>query len=270
MVQTAQDHRPLLAVEDLTIRFLQYSRGLRRRELAPLQHVTLGADRGQMTAVVGASGSGKSLLAHAVMGILPYNAQVLGRMYFDGGPLDAQRIEALRGREIALILQGVSWLDPLMNVGRQLQNGDRSPQRKALCTKALQRYGLSEETQKLYPFQLSGGMARRVLMASAVIEAPRLIIADEPTPGLPAVTARRVLSHLRQLSQEGAAVLLITHDLELAAQTADRIAVMYEGTIVEQVEAEAFQTGEGLSHPYSQALFDAMPGHDGFLKLKGR
>ena len=115
------------------------------------------------------------------------------------------------------------------------------------------------EVEDLYPFELSGGMARRVLIATATAESPRLIVADEPTPGLDAKAARQVLGRFRELAEEGAGVLLITHDLELARAGAHKVAVFHEGRTVEEVPARCFQTGQGLAHPYSQALWRAMP-----------
>ena len=142
---------------------------------------------------MGASGSGKSLLAHAILGILPYNSHMEGEILYDGEPLTRERQEKLRGREIALIPQGVTCLDPLMKVGPQLWMGKKDPETRRQFREALARYGLGPETEDLYPFELSGGMARRVLIASAAAERPRLIVADEPTPGLDTGTARRIL-----------------------------------------------------------------------------
>ena len=113
--------------------------------------------------------------------------------------------------------------------------------------------------EELYPFQLSGGMARRVLIACAVADRPRLIVADEPTPGLDIRAAGRVLGHFRELAEEGAGVLFITHDLELACAVAHKVVVLREGRTVDEVSARGFQTGEGLHHPYSRALWRAMP-----------
>ena len=155
---------------------------------------------------------------------------------------------------MALIPQGVTCLDPMMKVGPQVR-GERLRSSRAL----LARYGLGPEVEDLYPFELSGGMARRVLIATATAESPRLIVADEPTPGLDVQAARQVLGRFRELAEEGAGVLLITHDLELARAGAHKVAVFHEGRTVEEVPARCFQTGQGLAHPYSQALWRAMP-----------
>lgn len=221
-----------------------------------------------MVAVVGASGSGKSLLAHAVLGILPYNASWSGTMNYRGEMLTEKRMKALRGKEIVLVPQSVSYLDPLMRVGEQVRNGkqDRESRKKSLAV--LGRYGLDEKTERLFPFQLSGGMTRRILISTAVMETPRLVIADEPTPGLHITAARRVLSHFREIADQGAGVLLITHDLELALDTADRIVVFYAGTNLEEADSQDFAREQTLRHPYSRALFRAMPEH-GFSAAPG-
>lgn len=120
----------------------------------------------------------------------------------------------------------------------------------------------------MYPFELSGGMARRVLIASAVTEKPRLVIADEPTPGLDARAAKRILSHFRELADEGAGMLFITHDLELALSVADEVAVFYAGETIEKAKAEEFSDVDNLRHPYTRALWHAMPEH-GFKVSEG-
>ena len=232
---------PILSVENLSVSFARYGRGLSRRSLSALRGLSLAVEPGQVLAVVGESGAGKSLLAHTILHILPQNAQASGTIRYGGAPLTRERAEALRRREIALIPQGVTFLDPMMKVGPQVRRGENSPAARARCRQVLERYGLGPETEELYPFQLSGGMARRVLIACAVMESPRLVIADEPTPGL------------------DARVLFITHDLGLARAAAHKIVVLREGRTVDEVPARCFQTGEGLTHPYSLALWRAMP-----------
>lgn len=247
----------ILQVEHLSVTFTRYGRGLSRVELSAVRDLSLTVEPGQITAVVGESGAGKSLLAHGILHILPRNSRMAGTVLYDGAPLTPDRAEKLRGREIVLIPQGVTYLDPMMKVGDQVCRGRRDSDTRRRCRQVLERYGLGAETEELYPFQLSGGMARRVLIACAVMENPRLIIADEPTPGLDLRAASRVLGHFRELAQEGAGVLFITHDLELALTVADRIAVLYGGQTVDQLSPEQFQSGGG--HPYTRALWRAMP-----------
>ena len=238
--------KPVLQIDHLSISFTQYSQGMRQRELPVIRDLSLTLYPGQIGAVVGSSGSGKSLLAHSVLGLLPYNSRWEGSILYEGQPLTQERVESLRGREIVLVPQGVTYLDPRMKVGPQLRRGKRDARSREKSRMALDRYVFPPETEKLYPFALSGGMARRVLLASAVMDFPKLLIADEPTPGLDAQAAQRVLGHFRELSQQGAAVLFITHDLELALTVADRIHVFYAGETVEEAAAEL--RGAGVSH----------------------
>lgn len=248
---------PVLEVHDLKIAFSMYQRGLKKTSLKVIQALDLAVQAGEVVAVVGASGSGKSLLAHAIMGILPENAAMEGQLFYKGQALTAKRQRILRGKEMVLIPQSVDHLDPLMRVGKQVI-GVRGTQ--ATQKAVFRRYGLKEETERKYPFQLSGGMARRVLIATAVTVSPQLIIADEPTPGLSGDLARETLKHFRELADAGTAVLLITHDVDLAIHVADRIAVFYAGMTVELAGAEDFQNGgTALRHPYSKALISALP-----------
>ena len=251
----------ILSVEHLMISFSQYERGWRKIQRPVIRDLSINIKGHEIVAVVGSSGSGKSLLAHAVMGLLPANASWKGRIAFKGEELTGKRVGELRGRQMVLVPQSVSYLDPLMKVGDQVRRGHKDGISRARSREVLGRYGLGEDTEELYPFQLSGGMTRRVLISTAVMEKPELVIADEPTPGLHISAAKRVLSHFREIADGGAGVLLITHDLELALQVADRIVVFYAGTNVEEAAVSDFQKEERLRHPYTRALYRAMPSH---------
>lgn len=260
---------PILQVSHLSLSFSQYSRGTQKQNLPVIHDLSFSIQPGQVVAVVGSSGSGKSLLAHGILGILPYNSAMEGTILYRGEPLTQKRAEALRGREIVLVPQGVTYLDPLMTVGPQVRRGRRNAAVRDESRSVLARYGLGAETEDLYPFELSGGMARRVLIASASAEAaPRLIIADEPTPGLDARAAARILGHFRELAEEGAGVLLITHDLELALTAANRITVFYAGETIEEADTADFSGGARLRHPFTKALWNAMP-QNGFTPISG-
>lgn len=254
-----QHDTPILDVRGLALSFTQYDTGFSQAALPVMQDLSLTIDPGQLVAVVGASGSGKSLLAHSILGTLPYNAQMEGTLLYNGRPLTAPLQKTLRGDEIVLVPQGVDALDPLMKIGPQVQGKRRGKAAKLRMLQVLARYGLGPEVAELYPFELSGGMVRRVLIATAVMGNPRLIVADEPTPGLHLAAAQRVLGHFREIADQGAGVLLITHDLELAVSVADRVVVFYAGTTVEDTCAKSFQSGDGLRHPYSKALWAALP-----------
>ena len=258
----------VLKIEHMNIVFTQYDRGMHQTELPVIRNLDVEVRRGEVVAVAGSSGSGKSLLAHGVMGVLPYNARMGGDIQYLGEKLTKERIEKLRGKEIVMVSQSISSLNPLMKIGPQIRKGKKDPASQEKLKAIFRRYDLEEKTEELYPFELSGGMNRRVLISTAVMEAPRLVIADEPTPGLDKKTAKRAMEHFRNLADMGAAVLVITHDLELALETVDRIAVFYGGTTIEEARAEDFKREENLRHPYTKALWRAMPRH-GFQYIEG-
>lgn len=254
---------PVLMVKDLSVSFRMYDKGLEQYSLKVISNLSIDVKPGEIVAVAGSSGSGKSLLAHAVMGLLPENASITGEMYFKGKELTQKDKEKLRGSEMALVPQSVAYLDPSMRVGAQVL-GNKPGLKKIQEQKAVfSRFHLEEKTERLYPFQLSGGMARRVLVSTAVISGAELIIADEPTPGLDLEMALEALKCFRELADEGKAVILITHDIDLAFHVADRVAVFYAGTTVEIAPSEDFMKGvSSLRHPYSKALWRALPQND--------
>ena len=257
---------PLLQVENLSVSFVQYGRGLRQCELEVISNLSLEARAGEIVAVVGASGSGKSLLAHAILGILPENSRVSGALSFEVEPLTPEAQARLRGSRIAFIPQSVECLDPLMRVGVQVRGLRHS---RAEQRAIFKRYGLDESVERLYPFELSGGMARRVLVSTAVIEDADLIVADEPTPGLTHEMAVEAMRTFRDIADAGKAVVVITHDLDLAYDVADRIVVFYAGTTLEVADAADFRDGpDRLRHPYSKALWAALP-QNGFVPVPG-
>ncbi len=260
---------PLLEVRGLSVSFRRYCRGMSHHVLEVISDLSVQVRPGEVLAIAGSSGSGKSLLAHAILGLLPTNARTSGELLYGGETLTPQRQQTLRGSEIALIPQSVNYLDPLMRVGEQARGADKSLLRTQRQRAAFSRLGLSEKTERLYPFQLSGGMARRVLFSTAIITDAQLIIADEPTPGMHLDQALEALSILRELADAGKAVILITHDIDLALGFADRIAVFYAGTTVEEAPVADFLAGpEALRHPYSKALWRALPQND-FAPLEG-
>lgn len=261
--------KPILSVQDLSVSFRMYDAGLEQCDLKVISNLSIEVKPGEILAIAGSSGSGKSLLAHAVMGLLPTNATTTGHMTFEGEALTQERKKRLRGKEIALVPQSVAYLDPLMKVISQVSTGKEGADFFKKQKEVFRRFHLEEKVEQYYPFQLSGGMARRVLVSTAVLSDAKLIIADEPTPGLDLEMAMEALACFRELAEEGKAIILITHDIDLAFHIADRIAVFYAGTTVELADAKDFQTGmEALRHPYSKALWNALP-QNAFVPVKG-
>lgn len=258
----------LLEAENLNITFEMYQKGMKKQQVAVITDLSVQVRQGEIHAVVGASGAGKSLLAHAVLGILPQNAVLQGEIRYGGEILTQKRKERLRGREIALIPQAVTYLDPLMPVKKQVWGTQKKQKARPRQREVFQRLSLPGDVENRLPGMLSGGMARRVLFSTAMMSDARLILADEPTPGMESAQAQAAMEALRELADAGKAVLLITHDLELAVAGADRISVFYGGTTLETAPAGDFLTGENLRHPYSRALWRAMP-QNGFLPLPG-
>ena len=260
----------LLQVEGLEVGFRMYDEDApffraKRRVVPVIEDMSISVHAGEIVAVVGASGSGKTLLVDAVFGLFESNAVVRGRIWFDGVRQDAASLSRLRGRGISLVPQSVNHLDPLMKVGRQVEGFARSgvspSARRARRRELFARYGLDEETAGLYPHQLSGGMARRVLLCCALMDDPRIIVADEPTPGLDLDLAVRALEDFRAFADAGGGVLLVTHDIELALRAADRVAVFKDGTVIEETAVASFACPDLLAHPFSRALWHALPEH---------
>ena len=261
---------PILSVKDLGISFSQYTKGLRRRELEVITNLDIDLYEGEILAVVGSSGSGKSLLAHAILGILPDNATTEGNIIYKGKTLTLKDKEKLRGRDIVFIPQSVNFLDPLMKVSKQvkisIENKEEANKRQR---DIFNKYGLDKKVDNLYPFELSGGMARKVLLSTALVSDCKVIIADEPTPGLDEKSLNEALKDFRNIADSGRAILMITHDIEAALKIADKIAVFYAGTTLEIANVNDFKgDGKNLRHPYSKALFNALP-QNGFKPIKG-
>lgn len=261
-----KNRKTILEIKDFSVTFQMYCKGLKRKESNVINHINLSVQSGEILAVVGSSGSGKSILAHAILGLLPDNAVTFGTMSFYDKNLTKKLQKKLRGKKIAFVPQSVEYLDPLMKVAKQVRgNGGNIKKQKQV----FQRLGLSEKVEAMYPFQLSGGMARRILIASAIMEEAELLIADEPTPGLSEKMAKEAMKSFRELAEEGKGILFITHDMDLAFEYADRIAVFYGGTIVECASVEDFKKGrEALRHPYTKALWEALP-QNGFKSISG-
>lgn len=211
---------PVLELRDVTISFPGHR---------VIDHLSLTLYPGEILALVGGSGCGKTLLSHAIMGMLPPSAHCVGTLLFHGQPLN----DAMRQQSLALMPQTTSYLDPLLTIDRQLP----------LPTNAL-----GDKAVGRYPFQCSGGMVRNAFLGLAYEKKAAVLIADEPTPGLDGSAAQHMLQALQDLAKNGMAVVLITHDLDLAMDIAHRVAVFQNGALV-----------EGNHTPQLQALWQALP-----------
>jgi peptide/nickel transport system ATP-binding protein len=256
----------LLEVDNLSVRFQT-----RHGPVDVLDKVSLAIKPGRTLAVVGESGSGKSVSAFTALGILDAAGEVTGgQVRFDGRNLlglSAGEFRQLRGRDIAMIFQNPrTALNPIRTVGQQIEDvlasHTRLP-RKALRDAAIEQLMLVRITDPArryhaYPFELSGGMCQRVMIAIALACKPRLLIADEPTTGLDLTTQRVIMDLIQALATEhGMATWLITHDLGLAADYADDIAVMHAGQVLEIAPAQALF--KFSRHPYTRRLLAATP-----------
>ena len=262
----------LLEVNNLSISFTQYVQGLNRHDSKVISDLTIDVNENEIVAVLGSSGSGKSLLAHSILGILPYNANVTGEIKYKDEILNQSLKEDLRGNGICLIPQSVNFLDPLMKVSQQAigECGDDEEYvvKKIWQREVFSKYGLDESVDDLYPFELSGGMARKVLLSTALIDDPDLLIADEPTPGLDKKSVEETVADIKNLKEHGKGVLLITHEINVALETADRIAIFYSGYVIEINTAENFKNMENVLHPYTKALIESLP-ENGFKLTEG-
>ncbi len=257
---------PLLEVRDLTVEF-QTRRGI----VQAVRHVDVTVGKGETVGIVGESGSGKSVTSYAVMRILDRAGRIAdGSVVFSGVDVRAADEEAmrdLRGREISMIFQNPrAALNPIRKVGRQiedvlLQHVQATPSEAA--EKAVEildqvRIARPRERYHAYPFELSGGMCQRVVIALALACRPQLLIADEPTTGLDVTTQKTVMDLVTELTRErGMSTILITHDLGLAATYCDRIVVMEKGNVVETAPSRAIF--KSPAHPYTRKLMRATP-----------
>ena len=260
---------PLLEVSHLRVEF-----PTRRATLVALDDVSFDIAPGEILGVVGESGAGKSLTGAAIIGLLdPPGRVAAGEIRFDGRRIDNlpyDEMRKVRGRQIGAIFQDpLTSLNPLYTVGRQLietiqahlpVNATEARQR---AIKLLQETGISAAEARIdqYPHQFSGGMRQRVVIALALAAEPRLIVADEPTTALDVSIQAQIISLLKRLCKEhGAAVMLITHDMGVIAETCDRVAVMYAGRIVEI--GPVHDVIHSPAHPYTVGLMGSIPAMD--------
>jgi dipeptide transport system ATP-binding protein len=256
----------LVEIKDLSVEFASA-----RGTLRAVDRLNLAIEEGEVVGVVGESGSGKSVTMLALMGLIPWPGKVSAdSLSFDGHDLLAMTAAQRRriiGKDIAMIFQEpMTSLNPCFTVGFQIMEtlkvheGGSRTERRRRTIELLDQVGIPDAASRLnaFPHQLSGGMNQRVMIAMAIACNPRLLIADEPTTALDVTIQAQILDLLLQLQKErGMALVLITHDMGVVAETAERVMVMYAGQAVEQQPVESLFADP--RHPYTAALLDALP-----------
>lgn len=262
----AKTRRPLLRVENLRVEF-----PTRRGTLVAVDDISFHINEGEVLGVVGESGAGKSLTGAAIIGLLEPPGRVAGgQINFDGKRIDdigSEEMRRLRGSQIAMIFQDpLTSLNPLFTVGRQLTETIRTHVRigvreaRVRAIELLDEVGIPAADHRVnqYPHEFSGGMRQRVVIALALAANPRLVIADEPTTALDVSIQAQIIALLKRLCREhGTSFMLITHDMGVIAETADRVAVMYAGRIVEIGPVQDVIKRAG--HPYTCGLMNSIP-----------
>lgn len=255
----------LVEIRDLHVRFRADD-----ETIYAVNGVNIVVEPGQSVSIVGESGSGKSVTVTAIARLLPRTAEITGTIRFDGkdmrtaGPRDLQ---AIRGHHIGMVFQNPhAFLNPTRTIGSQLiepllfHHLAGVKKARALGMEMLERVGIADAEKRIdnYPFEFSGGMLQRVLIAMALIAKPKLIIADEPTTALDVTVQAQILRLLKEMQRElGMSMIFVTHDLAVAAQVSDVIYVMYGGLVVERLASQGLMRQNG--HPYLTGLLASLP-----------
>ncbi len=257
---------PILQVNDITAEFVT-PEGV----VKAVNSVSLNLRRGTTLAITGESGSGKSTLALCILGLLPHPGRIVrGSILFEGTDLltlPSEELRHIRGREIAMVFQDpATGLNPVLSVGQQVEEiitthldvSKREARKRSLDVLGHMGLPHPEEIASRFPFQLSGGMSQRVMLAIATALSPRVLILDEPTSALDVTVQAAILEDMRQLQrQTSTTILLITHDLGVVAQMADEVAVMYAGSVAEYAGIHALF--DRPRHPYTWSLLNSRP-----------
>lgn len=270
LATSGENLRPMLEVRDLETQFFT-----RKGVARVLDKLSFDIVKGEIVGLVGESGSGKSVTGFSIVNLItPPGRIVSGEILFDGRDLtklNEFQLREIRGKNIAMIFQNPRGsLNPVLSVGDQLcqvlkyRQGMNKSQAKARAIELLRLVHIPEPERRLkaYPHQLSGGMAQRVMIAMAISCGPELLIADEPTTGLDVTIEYQIIQLLKEMRDlTGTSVIVITHDLNMAAEVCDRIMVMYAGKVVEQAPVQEFFARP--SHPYTLGLLASRPGLHG-------
>ena len=260
---------PILRLDNLSAEFVTPEGVVRA-----VNNVSLDVQAGKTLALMGESGSGKTSVGLCILNLLPHPGRITGgRVLFDGKnllDLATEEMRRIRGREIAMVFQDPSTgLNPVLAIGQQVEEAitthlevsQREARQRSLDVLAAMGLPEPEDVVKRYPFQLSGGMAQRVMIAIATALEPRVLILDEPTSALDVTVQAAILEDLKHLQKrQGTSLLLITHDLGVVAQMADEVAVMYAGSVAER--ANAFALFQRPRHPYTWSLLGSRPRWD--------
>lgn len=258
--------KPLLSVNDISIQFKN-----KKGDLTAVDHVSFEVEAGEILGIVGESGCGKSVTSLAIMRLLAENAKIAGGSIIMNGKnlvdLSEKEMCEVRGNEISMIFQDpMTALNPTMTIGKQLiepfviHQGMSRAEAWTKATEMLSKVGISSPEKRMneYPHQMSGGMLQRMVIAMALACRPKLLIADEPTTALDVTIQAQILDLIRELRDElNTAVILITHDMGVVAETADRILVLYAGRTVESGNVQ--DIFERPKHPYTKALLESIP-----------
>jgi peptide/nickel transport system ATP-binding protein len=256
----------VLEVRDLVVHYYTL-RGIVRA----VEDAFLDADKGELLALVGESGSGKSTLGYALLKLVPPPGKIVrGSVFIDGVDvvrLSGEELRRARGELVSIVFQDpFTTLDPVRTIGDQLaevmtEHGVGEEEARAKVGELLESVGLPRELARRYPHQLSGGQRQRVAIAAAIALNPRVLVADEPTTALDVIVQKQIMDLLDDIRRKtGMTIILITHDIALAAERADRIAIMYAGKIVEVGPKE--DVLKNPLHPYTRALIASVPDID--------
>lgn len=256
---------PILQVKNLSTDFT-----IKKQKAAALRNVSVELNRGETLVVLGESGSGKSTLMKAVLKILPNNAEITGSAIYNGEDLISMSVKELRnirGNKISMIFQNsLSALDPMYKIGKQIEEtilahmDVSKKEASSMAIELLSKVGIPSpaERAKAYPHEMSGGMRQRAVIAMALACGPDILLADEPTTALDVTIQKQILNLFKSIQKENQmALMLVTHDIGVAAQVADKIVVMYGGIIVESGTAEDVLLDP--INPYTKALLASMP-----------
>ena len=256
---------PVLELQELSAHF-HTKRGVAK----PVNRVSLSLEHGSVLGLMGESGCGKTMTALSILNLLPYPGKIAGgKVLLEGKDLlrmGEGKLRKIRGKDISLVFQdAMAGLNPILTIGDQIREVLTSHMRiskkeaRRLSVEALHRVGVPdpELAASRYSFQLSGGTCQRVMMAMAMALNPMVLIADEPTSGLDVTLEAEILDLIRGLKEEGSGIILITHDVEVIAQLADRVAMMYAGYIVEQADTSTLF--KRPFHPYTWGLMQSVP-----------